>query len=264
MANKTISVTTKASPLVALVLLSLLVMLTTMLTHPSLFLPATPMIDLAINLALVNNMMPVCHKFVTNTVFAKTISQKNGLNAKCTTPSLGLKRQRILMSCTYPQNLQNPPSATCCSTCCQATTMILTHLIMLMIVVASQIAAAFAAILTAATITMMIDVVIDPLVLILITITSLMTVHQAARLKTQHLILMVLTKWNGIPTKPQIRTILFILMAMANVKTLSLQLISFPLLWMMTWTSHLTQGETTPLPFDVCNYSYPETKEYNY
>ncbi len=52
---------------------SFLMMLTMMKTNPPLLLPTAPMTDLAINLALVNNMTPVHHRFVTNVVSLKTV-----------------------------------------------------------------------------------------------------------------------------------------------------------------------------------------------
>ncbi len=87
----------KASPLVTIVLPSLLV--TMMIPPPYLPLhpPIVPTTDLAVILALVKNMTPVHHFSITNAVFAKTPAQSNGLNVKRTTPPLVHRRPQILM-----------------------------------------------------------------------------------------------------------------------------------------------------------------------
>ncbi len=74
----------KAKPLVAIVLLSLLMMMT--IPHPRqpLHQPVAPTTDLAIDLALVSIKVSVCHKCVINVVSAKTSKPSNGLIAECT------------------------------------------------------------------------------------------------------------------------------------------------------------------------------------
>ncbi len=102
-----IGITRKASPLVAIVLLSFL--LTMMMPPPHLPLHQTiiPMTDLTIVLALVNNMMPVCHVSVTNMVSAMTPMLSNGLNVKCTTLQLVHRGPKISTICTSPHNPPN-------------------------------------------------------------------------------------------------------------------------------------------------------------
>ncbi len=252
--NNTIAVPTGASPLIAPMLGILLMTLTKLQTHLPLLLPTNPTTALAINLALVKNVMPACQGFVTNVISAKTPAILNGLTAKCTIWPLVLKWPKILMSCTNPHNLLNLIHHLLLLLIVlihhHAGNMILTPPIMLMIVAtpsnASAPAVALAVIHGVVIVMMMIDAVIDPLVLALITTTLLTTVHQAVCLTTLCCNLMVLAIWHGKPTQTPAPTIPFILTAKANVKTLSWPLIALHLIWMMTQMSHLTVEEKQP------------------
>ncbi len=225
---------TKAGPLVASMLPSHLATLMIMCTHPPFLLTIVPTNHLTINLVLVSDMMPVFYRLGTNVVSAKTPTQSNGLNAKCTIPPLVLKLRRIFMSCANLHILQNLVQHLLwlhvIPTCHHTTIVTLTPLIMRTTVAAPQNAtapiAALAVVLAAMTFMMMINVVIGPLVLVLTTISLLTKVHQAACLKIQHHIPMALIIWNGIPTHQPTLTIPFILMVMPIMKTLSPLLIA--------------------------------------
>ncbi len=105
--NNPIAATTEASPLDTPMLLSLLLTLTILQTHPPLLLPPASTTALAINLALDNKVMPVYHGYVTNMVSAKTLTKSNGLNEKCTIPPQGLKWPKILTPCANIHTFQN-------------------------------------------------------------------------------------------------------------------------------------------------------------
>ncbi len=64
-------------------------------------------INLAINLALINNMMPVCHILATNVVSAKKPARSNGLSTNCTTPSLVPRLPEILRCYVRLKTLKN-------------------------------------------------------------------------------------------------------------------------------------------------------------
>ncbi len=259
-----IAVMTKAS----LALSSLLVILTIMQTHLPLILPVAPPINLAINLTLVNAETPGCHGFITNVI--------KWTECKIHNPATSLKCPRILMSCTNPHNLQNIVQLLLLPhvvpTCHHAAIMTLTPLIMLTIITAPQntaaCAVALAVVLAAVIVMMMINIVIDPLVLASTIITLLTQVCKAAHLKIQHCILIDLIIWNSIPTHPPTLTTPFILMAMANVKTLSLPLIALHHIQMMNLRSHHTLGENSPqmrlLVLMSATIMTPKTKEYSY
>ncbi len=163
-----------------------------MQTHPPPPLPSTPMTVLAINLALVNDVTPARHGFVTNAVSAicKALALLNGLTAKCTMRPLGLKWPRILTQCANLHNLlslmQHLLWLLVVLICHHATIVTLTPPIMLMIVTDPQNAANHAVVLQVLIVMIMIDVVINPLVLVLITITLLTTICQAACLTALH------------------------------------------------------------------------------
>ncbi len=141
-----------------------------LLLHPI----VVPMTDLAIVLALVNNVTPAHHVPVINVDSAKT-TQSSRMIVKCTTLPLVHRWPKMLTICT---SLHNPPNIVqlllcphVVPICCHAAIMSLSPLIILMIVAAPQNAAApiatLTAILAAMTTMMMIDIVIAPLVLAL-------------------------------------------------------------------------------------------------
>ncbi len=169
--------------------------MTMMIPHPHMPLhpPVVPTTNLATFLALVTNMTPACHVFVTNMFSAKRPAPSNGLNVRCTTPPLVHREPQILTLCA---STHNPPNIAhlllhlpVVPICRHTAIVTLTPLIKLMIVAAPQNAvipvAALAAILAALTIMMMINVVIDPLIHVLKTISSPIRVCQGASLKVQ-------------------------------------------------------------------------------
>ncbi len=94
-----ICVTRMTSPLVKTVLPSLLVMMMMLPPHLPLHTIIVPTTNLAYVLTLVNNVTPIFHIIVTNADSAKTPAPLNGLNVKCTTPSLAHKWPKILTIC---------------------------------------------------------------------------------------------------------------------------------------------------------------------
>ncbi len=98
--RKMIAVTTTTTPLVTPKLLSLFVIVVAIIHLPPTHLSVVQMINLAITLAVVNNMIPVCQVSTTPMVSGKTPTQLNGLIVKCIIPPPVLKLPRILMQCT--------------------------------------------------------------------------------------------------------------------------------------------------------------------
>ncbi len=128
----------KAKPLVTITYLSFFVMMAIQQSCPQLHHSIVPTTNLVIALALVSNVMLVCHE--CNAVSAKTLTQSNGLIEKCTIQPLVPRWPKILINYANLSKLQNLVHLSCCPlivpTCHHTATIPLTLTTMLTVVAA--------------------------------------------------------------------------------------------------------------------------------